>query len=137
MIAGLTRGVTAGHLARAALESIAFQVYDVIQAMEDDASLAIRELKVDGGAVVNNLLMQIQSDILGIPVIRPRTVETTALGAAYLAGLAVGYWPGLEHIADQWIEDRTFRSEIDQGDLQEHIQGWKKAVERAKHWETD
>lgn len=137
MIAGLTRGVQAGHLARAALESIAFQVYDVIQAMEDDAGIAIKELKVDGGAVVNNLLMQIQADILGIPVIRPRTVETTALGAAYLAGLAVGYWPGLDQIADQWAEDRTFRSGIDQENLQQIIRGWKKAVERSKGWESD
>ena len=137
MIAGLTRGVKAGHLARAALESIAFQVYDVIQAMQDDAGIAISELKVDGGAVVNDLLMQFQADILGIPVIRPRTVETTALGAAYLAGLAIGYWPGLEQLKDQWAEDRTFRSGIDRNDLQQLLRGWKKAVERAKNWETD
>lgn len=136
MIAGLTRGVKAAHLARAALESIAFQVYDVIRAMEDDAGISIRELKVDGGAVVNNLLMQFQADILGIPVTRPRTIETTALGAAYLAGLAVGYWPGVELIADQWVEERTFRSSIDQKDLTALLAGWEKAVERSKRWDT-
>jgi glycerol kinase len=135
MIAGITRGVTAGHLARAALESIAFQVFDVIRAMEDDTGISISELKVDGGAVINNLLMQIQADILGIPVIRPRTIETTALGAAYLAGLAVGYWSGKEEIMDQWEIDRTFQSEIDAASRQKLLEGWRKAVSRAGRWE--
>jgi glycerol kinase len=136
MIAGITRGVTAGHLARAALESIAFQVYDVMNAMEDDAGITISELKVDGGAVVNDLLMQFQADILGIPVIRPRTIETTALGAAYLAGLAVKYWTGSEQIMDQWVVDRTFQSNIDPSGRQQLLEGWQKAVARAKKWET-
>ena len=135
MIAGITRGVTAGHLARAALESIAFQVFDVIRAMEDDTGISISELKVDGGAVVNNLLMQIQADILGIPVIRPKTIETTALGAAYLAGLAVGYWSGTEEIMDQWEIDRTFQSESDAASRKKLLEGWEKAVTRAGSWE--
>jgi glycerol kinase len=136
MIAGITRGVTAGHLARAALESIAFQVFDVMNAMEDDAGITISELKVDGGAVVNDLLMQFQADILGIPVIRPRTIETTALGAAYLAGLAVKYWSGSEQIMDQWVVDKTFQSNIDPSGRQQLLEGWRKAVARAKKWET-
>ena len=137
MIAGITRGVTAGHLARAALESIAFQVYDVMNAMEDDAGISINELKVDGGAVVNDLLMQFQSDILGIPVIRPKTIETTALGAAYLAGLAVKFWTGTEQIKNQWAVDHTFKSAVDPALRQELLQGWQKAVSRAKQWDTN
>jgi glycerol kinase len=136
MIAGITRGITAGHLARAALESIAFQVYDVMNAMEDDAGITISELKVDGGAVVNDMLMQFQADILGIPVIRPRTIETTALGAAYLAGLAVKYWSGPEQIVDQWVVDRTFQSNIDPPGRQLLLDGWQKAVARAKKWDS-
>jgi glycerol kinase len=137
MVAGITRGVTAGHLARAALESIAFQVYDVMSAMEDDAGMTIKELKVDGGAAVNDLLMQIQSDILGIPVIRPNTIETTALGAAYLAGLAVKYWSGTEQIKDQWAVDRTFQSAVDPALREKLLQDWQKAVSRAKNWESN
>jgi glycerol kinase len=135
MIAGLTRGVTAAHIARAALESIAFQVNDVISAMEDDAGMPIRELKVDGGAAVNNLLMQFQADLIGIPVIRPETVETTALGAAYLAGLAVRFWDNLEEIKKQWAMDRTFRAQISSEQQSGLKDGWKKAVERAESWE--
>ena len=103
--------------------------------MEDDTGISISELKVDGGAVVNNLLMQIQADILGIPVIRPKTIETTALGAAYLAGLAVGYWSGTEEIMDQWEIDRTFQSESDAASRKKLLEGWEKAVTRAGSWE--
>ena len=135
MIAGLTRGVTAGHIARAALESIAFQVYDVMHAMEEDAGIHIKELKVDGGAVVNNLLMQFQADLIGIPVTRPETIETTALGAAYLAGLAVDYWSGVEEIQAQWEADRTFKQNLSKSDQQVLRDGWNRAVSRAKNWE--
>jgi len=137
MIAGLTRGVTGAHIARAALESIAFQVNDVISAMEDDAGITIRELKVDGGAAVNNLLMQFQADLIGIPVIRPETVETTALGAAYLAGLAVGFWNSQEEIEKQWAMDRTFSTDISSEQQSSLKEGWKKAVERAASWEKE
>ncbi len=136
MIAGLTRGVTSGHIARAALESIAFQVYDVISAMEDDAGITIKELKVDGGAAINDLLMQFQANLIGIPVIRPETIETTALGAAYLAGLAVKFWTGLDEIEKQWAMDRTFTSDISQESQRELKEGWNKAVSRSKNWES-
>ena len=134
MIAGLTRGVTSGHIARAALESIAFQVKDVMRAMEDDAGFRINELKVDGGAVVNDLLMQFQADLIGIPVIRPETIETTALGAAYLAGLAVDYWANIGEIESQWAAERTFTSSITEAERQQLMAGWKKAVSRAQSW---
>ncbi|MFH0758309.1 MAG: glycerol kinase GlpK [Bacteroidota bacterium] len=136
MIGGLTRGVTSGHIARAALESIAFQVKEVIGAMEDDAGIKIRELKVDGGAVVNDLLMQFQADLIGIPVIRPETIETTALGAAYLAGLAVGFWNSLEEIVDQWSAEKTFESSLSETEKEKLWTGWKKAVSRARDWNT-
>ncbi len=135
MIAGLTRGVTSGHIARAALESIAFQVYDVIGAMEDDAGITIKELKVDGGAAINDLLMQFQANLIGIPVIRPETIETTALGAAYLAGLAVQFWSGLDEIEKQWAMDRTFTSDISKENRDKLKEGWNKAVSCAKNWE--
>lgn len=134
MIAGLTRGVSSGHIARAALESIAFQVKDVMTAMEEDAGINIGELKVDGGAVVNNLLMQFQADLIGIPVIRPETTETTALGAAYLAGLAVGFWQGIEEIESHWKADRTFTSAIDKAEQDKLMSGWAKAVGRSQSW---
>jgi glycerol kinase len=135
MIAGLTRGVTAGHIARAALESIAFQVYDVMGAMESDARIKIGELKVDGGAVVNDLLMQFQADLIGIPVIRPENIETTALGAAYLAGLASGFWSSLEEISEQWAMDRAFLSQVS-GEKREVLKkAWGKAVSRSRSWQ--
>src|SRR5699024_9571964 len=109
---GLTRGANAGHIARAALEGIAYQTLDVIKAMQADSGIEIKELRVDGGATANNLLMQFQSDMLQVPVIRPRILETTALGAAYLAGLAVGYWKDHEEINEQWQEDKMFAPEI-------------------------
>ncbi len=135
MIAGITRGVTAGHIARAALESIAFQVYDVIQAMEDDAGIRISALKVDGGAAVNNMLMQFQADLIGIPVTRPETIETTALGAAYLAGLAVNFWTSVEEISEQWNIDRTFNQNISTEEQKVLLKGWQKAISRAKNWD--
>ena len=133
-IAGLTRGTTAAHLARAALESIAFQSADLVRAMEADSGIALRELRVDGGACVNNLLMQFQADLLGVPVARPKVFETTALGAAYLAGLAVGYWKDQEEIAAQWSLDRRFEPAMEATRREQLTAGWRKAVERAKQW---
>jgi glycerol kinase len=135
MIAGLTRGSTAGHIARAALESIAFQVNDVMGAMEDDAGMKIGELRVDGGAVVNDLLMQFQANLIGIPVIRPENIETTALGAAYLAGLAVNYWASVDEIKEQWAMDRTFKSKIKAEESKALKGEWDKAVRRASSWQ--
>ncbi|KPL10581.1 MAG: glycerol kinase [Bacteroides sp. SM23_62] len=136
IIAGLTRGVNAGHIARAALESIAFQVNDVIASMEDDTGIEISELKVDGGAAVNDLLMQFQADLIGIPVIRPESIETTALGAAYLAGLAVNFWKSTDEIRGQWAIDRKFEKKISDHEKDALISGWEKAVSRAKNWEN-
>jgi glycerol kinase len=134
MIHGLTRGATAGHIARAALEAIAYQTGDVLRAMERDASVRLSELRVDGGAARNDLLMQFQSDVLGVPVVRPKVTETTALGAAYLAGLAVGHWTDGDQIAAQWQVDRAFEPRMDRGRAQELIAKWHKAVARAKDW---
>ena len=136
IIGGLTRGATAGHIARAALESIAFQVNDVMGAMEEDAGIKIGELRVDGGAVVNDLLMQFQANLIGIPVIRPENIETTALGAAYLAGLAVNFWASVEEIGEQWAMDRTFTSKIKPDERKALMQEWEKAVSRARSWEN-
>jgi glycerol kinase len=132
-LVGLTRGSTAAHVARAALESIAHQSADLASAMEADAKLQLRELRVDGGATVNNLLMQFQSDLLGAPIIRPRTTETTALGAAYLAGLAVGYWKNREEISALWAAEKTFRPK-QRRDIREKKRSWHRAVARAKNW---
>lgn len=136
MIGGITRGATAGHIARAALESIAFQVNDVVGSMEDDAGISIAELKVDGGAVVNNLLMQFQADLIGIPVIRPETIETTALGAAYLAGLAVGYWSSVDEISKQWAVDRVYTRDISEQAQKDILAGWQNAISHAKNWSS-
>ena len=133
---GLTRGSTAAHIARAALESIAYQSMDVLTAMEADAGLQLTQLRVDGGASMNNLLMQFQADILGVPVVRPKIAETTALGAAYLAGLAVGYWKDPSEIASQWQIDRVFEPDLSPERREELKVGWAKAVNRAKEWET-
>ena len=135
IIAGLTRGVNAGHIARAALESIAFQVNDIITSMEDDMGVKICELKVDGGAAVNNLLLQFQANLIGIPVIRPESIETTALGASYLAGLAVKFWENVDDIQGQWNAERIFEKNISDEEKEVLILGWEKAVERAKNWE--
>lgn len=131
---GLTRGSTIAHIARAALESIAFQSTEVLHAMEKDAGLKLTELRVDGGATANNLLMQIQADLLGVPVVRPKVLETTALGAAYLAGLAQGYWGDTSEIQSNWQMDRTFTPTLSRERAQEMMAGWAKAVERSKGW---
>ncbi len=135
LVAGITRGTTAAHIARAALEGIAFQVADVLRAMEADAKIKLKELRVDGGACANNLLMQFQSDLLGVPVVRPKVTETTALGAAYLAGLAVGYWKDQKQIAAQWQVDRRFQPAMKPPQRKQLVAGWRKALERAKRWE--
>lgn len=129
-ITGLSRGTTAAHIARAALEGIAFQTYDIAEAMEKDAGLKLRELKVDGGASRNNLLMQFQSDILRSHVVRPTVTETTARGAAYLAGLAVGYWKSLDDISGQWEADRCFEPQQSQEYADKAVAGWRDAVQR-------
>ncbi len=131
---GLTRGATAGHVARAALEAIAFQSADVLAAMERDAAMTLTELRVDGGAAANNLLMQFQADLLGVPVARPRVLETTALGAGYLAGLAVGYWKDAADVASNWQVDRRFEPAMSRDRAGELRAGWEKAVARAKDW---
>jgi glycerol kinase len=131
MITGITRGTTAAHIGRAALESIAFQTLEVVRAMEADAGAPIRELRVDGGAVVNNLLMQFQADVLGVKVVRPGLTETTAMGAAYLAGLAVGVWKDVEEIRRQWKVGRSFEPDGN-GSAEKLITGWKKAVAACK-----
>jgi glycerol kinase len=131
---GLTRGTTGGHLARAALESIAFQSADVLDAMQKDAGITLSELRVDGGATANDLLMQFQADVLGVPVVRPKVLETTALGAAYLAGLAVGYWKSDADVTSNWRVDRRFEPAMSRERVAEMRRGWQKAVERAKGW---
>ena len=131
-ITGLTRGTTAAHLARAALEGIAYQVADILHAMEADSGIRLKELRVDGGASRNNLLMQFQSDLLKVPVVRPKVSETTALGAAYLAGLAVGYWKNRAAIATQWQVDRRFRPAMKPKDRNRLIAGWTQALARAR-----
>jgi glycerol kinase len=136
-ITGLTRGTTAGHLARAALESIAYQTADVLAAMEADSGIAIAELRVDGGATVDDLLMQFQADILGVPLVRPKVWETTALGAAYLAGLATGFWRDTDELQTQWQRQRTFQPGLDKARVAELQRGWHKAVECAKGWLKD
>ncbi len=135
LMAGITRGTTAAHIARAALEGIAFQVADVLRAMEADAKIRLKELRVDGGACANNLLMQFQSDLLGVPVVRPKVTETTALGAAYLAGLAVGFWKDRRQIALQWQVDRRFKPTMKPAQRRQHEAGWRKALTRAQRWE--
>lgn len=129
-ISGISRGTTTAHIARAALEGIAFQTYDIVKAMEKDCGLPIANLKVDGGASRNNLLMQFQSDILATEVLRPRITETTALGAAYLAGLATGFWPSLDEIKAQWQVERTFDPSGDEAKVASEIDGWHNAVNR-------
>ncbi len=129
-ISGISRGTTTAHIARAALEGIAYQTYDIVKAMEKDCGLPIANLKVDGGASRNNLLMQFQSDILDTEVLRPRITETTALGAAYLAGLAIGFWPSLDEIKAQWQVERTFDPSGDKAKVESEIEGWHNAVNR-------
>ncbi|WP_263786352.1 glycerol kinase GlpK [Salinibacter grassmerensis] len=135
-ISGLTRGANRGHLARAAVESMAYQVADVIDAMEADSGIETTELGADGGAAANDLLLQFQSDILDIPVVRPKILETTALGAAYLAGLAVGYWDSQSEIQDQWELDQMFTPSMPQDRVETLRTGWSKALDRARAWES-
>src|SRR5262245_54148825 len=131
-IVGLTRGTTRAHLARAALEGIALQVMDVLKAMEADAGIKLKELRVDGGASANNLLMQLQADLLGVPVVRPKVAETTALGAAYLAGLAVGYWKSQADIARQWQTDKRFKPAMKASVRNGIADGWARALRQAR-----
>ncbi|HRW85410.1 MAG TPA: glycerol kinase GlpK [Bacteroidales bacterium] len=133
-ITGLTRGSTTAHIARAALDSIAFQTLDVLEAMKQDSNINIKELRVDGGAVVNNGLMQFQSDILRVLVIRPVITETTALGAAYLAGLATGYWKGISVIKNQWKVERQFKPSAKTTEVKKLVAGWRRAVKSAETW---
>ena len=133
-IFGLTRGATSAHIARAALEAIAFQSADVLAAMQKDAGITLTELRVDGGAAANNLLMQFQADILGVPVVRPKVLETTALGAGYLAGLAVGYWKDAADVAANWRVDRVFEPAMPRERILELTAGWNKAVGHVKAW---
>jgi glycerol kinase len=133
---GMTRGTTRAHVARAALESIALQVADVFGAMAADSAIELKELRVDGGASSNDLLMQMQADFLGVPVVRPRVTETTALGVAYLAGLATGFWTGADEISSQWAVDRRFQPSLSPGARALRLARWRQAVERAKGWAT-
>jgi glycerol kinase len=133
-IVGITRGTSSAHIARAALESIAFQSYDLLKAMEADAGIPIAELRVDGGATHNNLLMQFQSDIVNTKVIRPTMVETTALGAAYLAGLAVGFWKDMEELRSKWQIDQTFEPKVNEAERAECIHGWSRAIKATNNW---
>jgi glycerol kinase len=133
---GITRGTAAGHIARAALEGIAFQVADVLSAMEADAGVPLAELRVDGGAAANDLLLQLQADLMGVPVARPALLETTALGAAFLAGLAVGLFRDLDDLAAHWRAERVFTPAMDRGRATEMRARWTRAVERAKGWEA-
>lgn len=136
-IVGITRGVNKSHIIRATLESLAYQTHDVITAMKADSNIELRSLKVDGGASANNLLMQIQSDIIAAPVLRPKCVETTAMGAAYLAGLAVGYWSSKEDVIQNWAIDRVFEPSIGEDDRAKRIKGWNKALTYAHGWAKD
>ena len=133
-IVGITRGVNKYHIIRATLESLAYQVNDVLQAMRADSGIRLETLKVDGGACANNLLMQMQADISNAPVNRPSCVETTAMGAAYLAGLAVGYWKNKEEVLLNSGIDRIFESEISEEDREKKIHGWNKAIKTAYGW---
>ena len=136
-IVGVTRGFGRAHLVRATLESLAYQSYDIARAMEQDSGIKIKELSVDGGACANDFLLQFQSDILGCDVCRPRCIETTALGAAHLAGLAVGYWESLDDVRHNWAIDRTFTPAMEESRRIELLKGWHKAVKCALMWGED
>ena len=133
-VVGLTRGVNKNHIVRATLDSIAYQTNDVLGAMEADSGIKLSELKVDGGAAANNYLVQTQADISGAPVLRPKCVETTAMGAAYLAGLAVGYWKDQQEIRQNWAVDRRFEPEIEESSRESRVSGWRKAVKCTMGW---
>jgi glycerol kinase len=134
VIVGLTRGTTAGHLARATLEAIAYQTADILSAMQADSGIDLKELRVDGGAARNNLLMQFQADLLGVPVVRPRVLESTALGAAALAGLGVGFWRSASELDAQWNAQRVFEPGMSADRRAELQAGWARALERSKGW---
>ena len=134
VISGLTRFVNKGHIARAALEATAYQTLEIVEAMNNDSGVALSKLKVDGGMVANELLMQFQANVLNVPVIRPAVTETTALGAAYAAGLAVGYWSDVDKLRENWVPDKTWEPKMDHTDRQKGIRGWKKAVSRTFAW---
>ena len=136
-IIGITRGTNAAHITRAALEGICYQVYDVLKAMENDMHTKPKEIRVDGGAIANNFLMQFQADITRCPVVRPRVLETTALGAAYLAGLAVGYWRDLDELKEHWALDKVFMAEMDEEVSKSLLTDWHKAVGRSLHWVSE
>lgn len=136
-IVGLTRGVNKKHLIRATLESLAYQTYDVLAAMQEDSGIKLSALKVDGGASMNNFLMQFQADIINAPVHRPSCIETTAMGASYLAGLAVGFWEGTEDVRKNWQISKIFEPEMSEEDRQAKLKGWKKAVSRSFDWAKD
>jgi glycerol kinase len=131
---GLTRGSGKAHIARAALESIAYQNADVLEAMQKDAGISLRELRVDGGAARNDMLMQFQADLLGVPVVRPVVTETTASGAAYLAGLAFGFWHSVEETAAQWKLEKRFEPQMANAERKQYLQTWQHAVHCAQHW---
>lgn len=133
-IFGLTRGSTDAHIARAAIESIAYQTMDVLKAMEADSGISIKELRVDGGATVNNSLMQFQADVLNTVTVRPKVIETTAMGAAFLAGLAVGYWENAEEIQEIWQTDRSFNPTNERENIENEIKGWYKAIDALEYW---
>ena len=133
-LVGITRGATRAHIARATLEAIAFQSAELIEAMAADSGIALTELRVDGGATANNLLMQLQADLLGVPVVRPKVTETTALGAAYLAGLACGFWKDEAEIASLWSRERVFEPMLSRGEAASRLGEWKRAVERSRAW---
>jgi glycerol kinase len=137
VIVGLTRYVTRAHIVRATLESVCFQARDVVEAMAADSGIGLSALKVDGGATVNNFLMQLQADILGVPVVRPVVRETTALGAAYAAGLATGLWANLDELRANWQVDRIFKPEWSPDRREQAYADWKRAVERCKGWMGD
>jgi glycerol kinase len=133
-IVGITRGTTDAHLARAAVESIAYQTMDVLKAMEADSGLGIKEVRVDGGATANNYLMQFQADILNTTVVRPSITETTALGAAYLSGLAVGFWNDLDELQSYWQKEKAFEASMNEDLRKKHQSEWKRAVRAAEAW---
>jgi glycerol kinase len=133
-LVGLTRGTNSSHIARAALEGIAFQVADVLKSMEADSGIKLKELRVDGGASLNNLLMQIQADLLGVPVIRPRESETTALGVAFLAGLALKFWKSTKEICQHWNEESRFKPKLSSAKRERAHAIWQKALSRSRSW---
>ena len=130
----MTRYVNKGHIARAALEATAFQSREVLDAMNADSGVDLTELKVDGGMVANELLMQFQADLLRVPVVRPKVIETTALGAAYAAGLAVGFWSSQDELGANWEEDKRWEPTMDEEEAERALRLWKKAVERSRDW---